>query len=96
MLSFMKTVQWEPTDRRTDITKLIVDFRNFPKAPKKAFTYEDRNDFRAACLSVLTVRSLPEYDKRKYIGPLSAFFCIANFLISGVRLIVAERDSFIA
>ena len=34
-----KSVQWEPscamgTDRRTDITKLIVTFRNFANAPK--------------------------------------------------------------
>ena len=35
-----KSVEWEPscsvrTDRRTDMTKLIVAFRNFVKAPKK-------------------------------------------------------------
>jgi hypothetical protein len=36
----LKSVQWESicsmwTDGRTDMTKLIVDFRNFAKAPKK-------------------------------------------------------------
>ena len=36
----LKPVQWEPncsmrTARRTDMTKLIVAFRNFAKAPKK-------------------------------------------------------------
>ena len=35
-----KSVQWEPssmpTDERTDITNLIVAFRNFANAPKKA------------------------------------------------------------
>ena len=37
-----KSVQWEAiccmsTDRRTDMTKLIVAFRNFANAPKNAF-----------------------------------------------------------
>jgi len=27
------------TDGRTDITKLIVDFRNFSRAPKNSFTF---------------------------------------------------------
>ena len=36
----LKSVQWEPncsmrTDRRTDMTKLIVAFRSFAKTPKK-------------------------------------------------------------
>jgi hypothetical protein len=36
-----KSVQWEPscsmrTDKQTDMTKLIVAFRNFAKAPKKS------------------------------------------------------------
>jgi hypothetical protein len=38
--SFIKIRQWEPscsmrTDKRTDMTKLIVAFRNFEKEPKK-------------------------------------------------------------
>jgi len=37
--NLMKTIQWEPscstrTDGRTVMTKLIVAFRNFLKAPK--------------------------------------------------------------
>jgi len=36
-----KFVEWEPsismqTNRQTDMTKLMVTFRNFPKAPKSA------------------------------------------------------------
>jgi len=38
-------MQWEPsrskrTDRQTEMTKLIVDFRNSAKAPKKEFRAE--------------------------------------------------------
>ena len=42
-----KSVQWEPscsmiTDRHTDMTKLIVAFRNCASAPKKAkYTVSD-------------------------------------------------------
>jgi hypothetical protein len=37
-----KSIQWEAscsmrTDRRTDMTKLIVAFRNFAKVPKESF-----------------------------------------------------------
>jgi hypothetical protein len=42
-----KSFQWEPscsmwTDRRTDMTKLIVAFRNFANAPKIAFEMKIR------------------------------------------------------
>jgi len=38
-INFMKSIQWEPscsmwTDGRTDMTKLIVAFRNFVNASK--------------------------------------------------------------
>jgi hypothetical protein len=40
----LKFVQWEPscstlTDRQTEITKLIVTFRNFANAPKNAYMW---------------------------------------------------------
>jgi hypothetical protein len=40
-----KSMQWEPscskqTDRQTEMTKLIVAFRNSAKAPKKEFRAE--------------------------------------------------------
>ena len=42
--NFKKSIQWQPscsmrTDRRTDMTKLIVAFHNFAKAPKPNTEY---------------------------------------------------------
>jgi hypothetical protein len=43
-----KSVQWEPnrstrTDERTDVTKLILAFRNFANAPKNIRVYTNGN-----------------------------------------------------
>jgi len=39
-------------DGRTDMTKLIVAFRNFANAPKNALVYEDKTNDRVECVSI--------------------------------------------
>jgi hypothetical protein len=79
--NFIKSVQWEPTcSMRTDMTKLIVAFRNFAKAPKtyKHFKIQMKHKPHIFANRQHFWKHYVTHSRCQPVFPISTFFYLNN------------------